>query len=101
VAKARKEAERVGKDIIRPLLSLERLPLNEQRAQVCYRYEKAARETEWMGYLEFIARITSYIPVNILIFFYSVSPYLGRKNHKEIPSANKIFKKTLDSCVFA
>jgi hypothetical protein len=31
VAKARKEAERVGKDIIRSLLSLERLPLNEQR----------------------------------------------------------------------
>jgi ribosomal protein S27E len=61
-AKAKKEAERVGKYMIRPLLSLERLSLNEKRAQVCYRYGKKARKLEWMDYLEFIARVTSHIP---------------------------------------
>lgn len=61
-AKTRKEAERVGKYMIRPLLSLERLSLDERAGQVCYRYGKEAKETERMDYLEFIARVTSHIP---------------------------------------
>jgi hypothetical protein len=61
-AQTRKEAERVGKYMIRPLLSLERLSLDEKRAQVCYRYGREAGEVEWMDYLEFIARLTSHIP---------------------------------------
>jgi hypothetical protein len=61
-AKTRKEAERVGKYMIRPLLSLERLSLDEKEGQVCYRYGKEAREVERMDYLEFIARVTSHIP---------------------------------------
>jgi len=36
-AKTKKEAERVGKYMIRPLLSLERLSLDEKRGRLCYR----------------------------------------------------------------
>jgi len=61
-AKTRKEAERVGKYMIRPLLSLERLSLEEKEGKVCYRYGEGAEEVEWMDYLEFIARVTSHIP---------------------------------------
>ncbi|MDH4270831.1 MAG: transposase [Candidatus Aminicenantes bacterium] len=60
--KTKKEAERVGKYMIRPLLSLERLSLDEREGQICYRYGKEAREVEGMDYLEFIARVTSHIP---------------------------------------
>jgi hypothetical protein len=48
--------------MIRPLLSLERLSLDEREAQVRYRYGKEAKDLERMDYLEFIARMTSYIP---------------------------------------
>jgi hypothetical protein len=61
-AKTRDEAEGVGKYMIRPLLSLERLSLDEKQGQVCYRYGKGAGELERMDYLEFIARVTSHIP---------------------------------------
>jgi hypothetical protein len=52
-AKTKREAERVGKYMIRPLLSLERLSLDEKQGQVCYRYGKEAKETERMDYLIF------------------------------------------------
>jgi hypothetical protein len=61
-ARTKREAERVGKYMIRPLLSLQRLSLDERTGQVGYRYGKEARETERMDYLEFIARVTSHIP---------------------------------------
>jgi hypothetical protein len=61
-AKTREEAERVGKYMIRPVLSLERLSLDENHGQVCYRYGEGAEEVERMDYLEFIARVTSHIP---------------------------------------
>ena len=61
-AKTKPEAERVGKYMIRPLLSLERLSLDEKQAKVCFRYGKDAEEVERMDYLEFIARVTSHIP---------------------------------------
>jgi hypothetical protein len=48
--------------MIWPLLSLGRLSLDEREGKVCYRYGKEAGETEWMDYLEFIARVTSHIP---------------------------------------
>ena len=60
--KTKKEAERVGKYMIRPLLSLERLFLDEREGKVCYRYGEGAEELESMDYLEFIARVTSHIP---------------------------------------
>jgi ribosomal protein S27E len=61
-AKTRHEAERVGKYLIRPLLSLERLSLDERTGQARYQYGKEAKETERMDYLEFIARTTFHIP---------------------------------------
>jgi hypothetical protein len=60
--KTKTEAERVGKYMIRPLLSLERLSLDEREGKVGYRYGKEAREIERMDYLEFSARVTSHIP---------------------------------------
>ncbi len=57
-----KEAERVGKYMIRPLLSLARLSFDEQTGQVSYRYGKEDKEMELMDYLEFVARIISHIP---------------------------------------
>jgi hypothetical protein len=61
-ARTRIEAERVGKYMLRPLLSLERLSLDEREGRIAYRYGKETRETERMDYLEFIARVTSHIP---------------------------------------
>ena len=52
----------MGKYIIRPLLSLERLSFSEKEGRVCYRYGEDAEEVERMDYLEFIARVTSHIP---------------------------------------
>ena len=48
--------------MIRPLLSLERLSLDEREGKVCYRYGKKPEEVGRMDYLEFIARVTSHIP---------------------------------------
>ena len=45
-AKTKTEAERVGKYMIRPLLSLERLSLDEREGKVCYRYGQEADEAE-------------------------------------------------------
>jgi hypothetical protein len=61
-AQTRKEAERVGKYMIRPLLSLERLSFSEKEGQVIYRYGESTEEVERMDHLEFIARVTSHIP---------------------------------------
>jgi hypothetical protein len=61
-AKTKREAERVGKYMIRPLLSLERLFFDEKEGQVIYGYGKDAQEVERMDYLEFIARVVSHIP---------------------------------------
>jgi hypothetical protein len=68
------EAERVGKYMIRPLLSLERLSFLEPEGKVGYRHgqgsasqssmrlpNKGTTEQETMDYLEFIARVTSNI----------------------------------------
>jgi hypothetical protein len=56
------EAERVGKYMIRPLLSLERLSLDEREGKVGYRHGEDGAKQERMDYLEFIARVTSHIP---------------------------------------
>ena len=48
--------------MIRPLLSLQRLSLDEREGKVCYKYGEGAEEVEHMDYLEFIARVTSHIP---------------------------------------
>jgi hypothetical protein len=46
------ETERVGKYMIRPLLSLERLSFLEQEGKVGYRLGKKGTEREVMDYLE-------------------------------------------------
>jgi ribosomal protein S27E len=51
--------EQVGKYMIRPLLSLERLSFLENEGKVCYRYGQHGASRETMDYLEFIARVTS------------------------------------------
>src|SRR4030067_1973015 len=61
-ASTKEEAERVGKYMIRPLLSLERVSFSEKEGQGCYRYGEKPEEVERMDYLEFIARTTSHIP---------------------------------------
>jgi hypothetical protein len=48
-AKTRDEAEPVEKYMIRPLLSLKRLSLDEKEGKVCYRYGKGAGELETMA----------------------------------------------------
>jgi len=45
--------------MIRPLLSLERLSLDERTGKVGYQYGKEAKDVERMDSLEFIARVTS------------------------------------------
>jgi len=61
-AKTKPEAERVGKYMIRPLLSLERLSFVEPDGKVSYGYGQDCAGQETMDYLEFIARVTSHIP---------------------------------------
>jgi len=60
--KTKPEAERVGKYMIRPVLSLERLSFLEPEGKVGYRYGQDGAERETMDYLEFIGRVTSHIP---------------------------------------
>jgi hypothetical protein len=56
-AKTKEEAERIGKYMIRPLLSLERLSSDEKEGKVGYGYGKEAQDLERMDYLEFVARV--------------------------------------------
>ena len=61
-ATSKLEAERVGKYMIRPILSLKRLSFDEAQGQIFYQYGKDSEKTERMNYLDFIARVTSHIP---------------------------------------
>ena len=54
--------ERVGKYMIRPILSLKRLSIDQAQGQVIYQYGKHSTDSEHIDYLEFIARVTSHIP---------------------------------------
>ncbi len=47
----REEAERIGKYMIRPILSLRKLSLDDAQGQVIYQYGKHSAETEHMDYL--------------------------------------------------
>jgi hypothetical protein len=61
-AQTRREAERVGTYMIRPLLSLKRLFFDETGGKVRYQHSRHGSQEEQMDYLEFIARVTSHIP---------------------------------------
>jgi hypothetical protein len=57
------EAERVGKYMIRPVLSLKRLSFDEKTGgKVRYQHSRHGSQEETMDYLEFIARVTAHIP---------------------------------------
>jgi hypothetical protein len=87
-ASTKKEAERVGKYMIRPLLSLEPLSFDEKEGKVSYRYGKDAEELEQMDYLEFIARITSHIPdkgqMTIRYFGLYANAHRGKVRKREV-----------------
>jgi hypothetical protein len=61
-AQTKSEAERVGKYMIRPVLSLKRLFFDEAGGKVRYQHSRHGSQEESMDYLEFIARVTSHIP---------------------------------------
>jgi hypothetical protein len=61
-AKTKPEAEGMGKYMIRPLLSLERLSFLAPEGKAGYRYGEKGAEQETMDYLEFVARVVSHIP---------------------------------------
>ena len=61
-AQTKSEAERIGKYIIRPVLSLKRLFFDETGGKIRYQYSRHDSQEEQMDYLDFIARVTSHIP---------------------------------------
>jgi hypothetical protein len=82
-AETKQEAEKVGKYMIRPLLSLERLRFEQKEGLVSYRYGKQHIQEEKMDYLAFIARVTSHIPDKgqVMIRYYGLyaSAHRGKK----------------------
>lgn len=82
-ATSKQEAERVGKYMIRPILSLKRLFFDQAQGQVIYQYGKYRSELERMDYLEFIARVTSHIPDKgqVMIRYYGLyaNAHRGKK----------------------
>jgi hypothetical protein len=97
-AKTKAEAERVGKYMIPPLLSLERLSFSEKEGQVCYRYGKDGQEMERLDYLEFIARVTSHIPDKgqVTVRYYGSTPMLigGRSKRRVWPSLSGLSRRS-------
>jgi len=81
-AKTKPEAERVGKYMIRPVLSLEKLSFLEPGGKVSYRYGRDGVEQETMDYLEFIARVVSHIPdkgqVTVRYYGLYANPHRGK-----------------------
>jgi len=84
-AQTKSEAERVGKYMIRPVLSLKRLFFDETAGKVRYRHSRHGSHEESMDYLEFIARVTSHIPDKgqVMIRYYGLYSNAHRgKMHK-------------------
>jgi len=88
--KTKPEAERVGKDMIRPVLALERLSFLEPEGKVGYRWGRdgAGQETEVMDYLEFVARVTSHIPDKgqVMVRYYGlyVNAHIHRSSEADV-----------------
>ncbi len=85
-AKTRKDAERVGKYMIRPILSLQRLSFDETEGRLLYQYDKGKLEPERMDYLEFIARVTSHIPDKgqVMIRYYGLYSNANRGKMRKV-----------------
>ena len=86
------EAERVGKYMIRPLLSLKRLFFDEAAGKVRYQYSRHGSQEESMDYLEFIARVTSHIPDKgqVMVRYYGLysNAYRGKMRKAGADSAD-------------
>lgn len=91
------EAERVGKYMIRPLVSLERLTILEPEGKVGYRWGRENVELETMDYLEFIARVTSHIPDKgqVMVRYYGLysNAYRGKSRKSGDPTLRLIREK--------
>jgi hypothetical protein len=89
-AQTKREAERVGKYMIRPLLSLKRLFFDETAGKVCYQYSRHGSQEESMDYLEFIARVTSHIPDKgqVMIRYYGLYSNAHRGKMRKIQDSN-------------
>ena len=86
--------------MVRPLLSLERLSLDEREGQVVYRFGKEAKDVEAMDYLEFIARVTSHIPdkgqVTVRYYGLYANAHRGKVKKASLgPSALRIVEEKL------
>jgi len=84
-ATSKHEAEKVGKYMIRPILSLKRLSFDQAQGQIIYQYGKHRSKLERMDYLEFIARVTSHIPDKgqVMIRYYGLyaNAHRGKMNN--------------------
>ena len=90
-AETKREAERVGKYMIRPLLSLKRLFFDETEGKVRYQYSRDGSLEELMDYTEFIARVTSHIPDKgqVMVRYYGLYSNAHRgKMHKNQEKVN-------------
>jgi hypothetical protein len=90
------EAERVGKYMIRPVVSLERLAVMDPEGKVGYCWGRDGEGQETMDYLEFIARVTSHIPDKgqVMVWYYGLyaNAYRG-KMKKAGASALRVVRK--------
>jgi len=95
-AKTKIEAERVGKYMLRPVLSLERLTFLEPEGKVGYRWGRdgPGQETEVMDYLEFIARVTSHIPDKgqVMVRYYGLYANAHRGKVKKASLSPSVFR---------
>ncbi|MBE9551157.1 MAG: transposase [Proteobacteria bacterium] len=87
------ETERVGKYMIRPILSLKRISFDETEGMVSYQYGKGKVEEDQMDYLEFIARVTSHIPDKgqVMIRYYGIYSNAHRGKRRKAKEAENPF----------
>ena len=93
---AKAEAERVGKYMIRPVVSLERLAFLEPEGRVGYRLGQEDEGQETMDYLEFIARVTSHIPDKgqVMVRYYGLYANAYRGKLKKVgPTALRVMRE--------
>jgi len=91
------KAERVGKYMIRPVVSLEQLAFLEPEGRVGYRFGRKDGEQESMDYLEFIARVTSHIPDKgqVMVRYYGLyaNAYRGKVKKAGAPALHVVREK--------
>ena len=93
----------MGKYMIRPVLTLERLFFLEREGKVGYRWGRDGAERETMDYLEFIARVTSHIPDKgqVMVRYYGLyaNAQMGPKDVKRHCSIGADGEKLLEMAV--